>query len=90
MLFRSSKDKDNGNTLLIWAVKNNNKELVQFLIENGAEVNLANDYGNTPLHFAFSNKNYEIVNILLKNNASEETKNLKGLSPWECVDNMCD
>ena len=85
-----SKDKDNGNTLLIWAVKNNNKELVQFLIENGAEVNLANDYGNTPLHFAFSNKNYEIVNILLKNNASEETKNLKGLSPWECVDNMCD
>ena len=85
-----SKDKDSGNTLLIWAVKNNNKELVQFLIENGADVNLANDYGNTPLHFAFSNKNYEIVNILLKNNSSEETKNLKGLSPWECVDNMCD
>ena len=61
-----------------------------FLIESGADVNKANDYGNTPLHFAFSNKNYDIVNLLLKNNANEGIRNLKGQSPWECVDNVCD
>ena len=84
------KDKMKGDTLLIAAVKNNNKDIVTFLIESGADVNKANDYGNTPLHFAFSNKNYDIVNLLLKNNANEESRNLKGQSPWECVDNVCD
>ena len=84
------KDKKKGDTLLIAAVKNNNKDIVTFLIESGADVNKANDYGNTPLHFAFSNKNYDIVNLLLKNNANEGIRNLKGQSPWECVDNVCD
>lgn len=83
-------DQRKGDTLLIAAVKNNNKDIATFLIESGANVNKANDYGNTPLHFAFSNKNYEMVNLLLKNNANENSRNLKGQTPWECVDNVCD
>lgn len=85
----NARDKT-GNTLLIWAVKYTNKEIVKYLLQNGANSNEENDFGNTPLHFAFSNKNYEIVNLLIQNNANEKKKNLKGLTPWECVDNICD
>lgn len=85
----NARDKT-GNTLLIWAVKNTNKEIVKYLLQNGANSNEENDFGNTPLHFAFSNKKYEIVNLLIQNNANEKKKNLRGLTPWECVDNICD
>ena len=38
-----------GTTALHWAVHNDNADLVERLIEAGANVNASNDYGATPL-----------------------------------------
>ncbi len=40
-----------GDTPLIVAAKNGHLEIMKKLVENGAEVNLANDHGNTALHY---------------------------------------
>lgn len=53
-----------GYTPLIFAVRENNKELVTFLIDNGADVNVKNVYGDTPLLLAEKKGNAEIVKIL--------------------------
>lgn len=79
-----------GNVLLIHAIKYNQKDLFQFILENGANVNIANNYGNTPLHFAFAYKNYSLVNELIKCKANEFAQNMKGATPWDCMGLTCD
>lgn len=54
------KDERFGNTALIWAVQNNNKEIVQMLLDKGADVNVKNIYGYTALMEA----DREIVKML--------------------------
>jgi hypothetical protein len=79
-----------GNVLLIHAIKYNQKDLFYFILENGANVNIANNYGNTPLHFAFAYKNYNLVNELIKCKANEFAQNMKGATPWDCMGLTCD
>lgn len=55
---------DCGNTVLMFATMNNNKELVNCLLQEGVDVNLTNRYGQNALLFAVANKNQEIVEIL--------------------------
>ena len=46
---------ENGNTLLCTALQcGGNIELVQLLLNNGANVNTQNDLGNSPLHYALA------------------------------------
>ena len=72
------------NSLLMLSVIYNCKEILEFLIERGANVNTQNIYLNTPLHYASSNKNYKIIDILIKNGANEKIKNRFGQSYFEC------
>jgi ankyrin repeat protein len=71
------------NTFIIRAVQTDNIEIVNYLIEKGAKLNLQNNYGNTALHYAILNKNFKIVDLLIKNGANEEIKNKFGFTPYE-------
>ena len=58
-----------GYTPLIVAAKNNNEELVRFLIKNGANVNAKTVDGNTALSFAIQEGHNNIADILRSNGA---------------------
>ncbi len=53
-------------------------EVVEALLENGANVNLADLYGTTPLYFAVSRDLTEIVKILIQHGANVNAKRHKG------------
>jgi ankyrin repeat protein len=50
-----------GNTALIWAARNNNKEIVQTLLQKGAKVNLSGYAGLTPLHHAMRHSCHAVI-----------------------------
>ena len=75
------KEKDDhGNTGLHFASANGYLEIVQYLIQNGAELNLVNDTENTCLHWAALNGHLNIVTLLLENGADPQLKNSSGRS----------
>ena len=86
----NQKDKQNGNTLLIYAIKSNAEEIIKFLLESGADTNIENNFNNTALHYAFSYKNYKIADLLTNYGAKENIINKFGMTPWECIDNNCE
>ena len=83
-MFEYIKDS-NGNTMLNLAVQSQCKKIVMFLLNNGANPNIANDTSNTPLHYALSHHNFEIVDLLLKKGADENIPNKNGITPWQCL-----
>lgn len=65
-LIRLGADLDeDGRTTLYNAVLSNDLELVQTLIQRGANVNKADNEGRTPLHVAVINRRLDIVQTLL-------------------------
>ncbi len=61
----------------------NHKETVIYLIENGADVNLASENGMkvAPLHSAVANRNLLIAKILLDNGADVNARQTLGVTP---------
>jgi ankyrin repeat protein len=55
---------EQGNTLLMIAIQNNNPELVDILLNAGAKLNLRNRYGETAIMLASYNGLYDIVEKL--------------------------
>jgi ankyrin repeat protein len=66
---------------LFTAVRNNDLNLVQELIQNGASPNEKDEYGRTPLHIAIMHGNTEIIKVLLQNGASLNEKTCNGYTP---------
>ncbi len=64
-----------------------NPEMVAFLIDHGARVNIAERGGNcTPLHFAARDQRADIVRILLDAGVAIESVDSFGDTPlWTCV-----
>ena len=58
---------DNRKTLLILAVRARRKDIVNLLIEEGADINKSDEISYTPLMYAIKNNDYE---LLLKNGAN--------------------
>lgn len=52
------------------AVSGQKYEIAKILIENGADVNIANKNGQIPLHYAASRNNLEMLKLLLDNGSS--------------------
>ena len=72
----NAKD-DNGWTPLRWAAGIGHKEVSEYLITMGADVNAAETgSGMTPLHFAAGGDQKEIVELLLANGADVNAKNV--------------
>jgi L-ascorbate metabolism protein UlaG (beta-lactamase superfamily) len=55
--------------------------LVQTLIEEGAEVNVTNDRGQTPLHKAVQTGSMELVQMLIQNSARVNVSDQTGRTP---------
>ena len=60
----------------------NQKEIVKFLLQNGADPNIAsnNDFKVTPLHSGAAISQIEIVNILLENGANVNAQQSNGVT----------
>ena len=76
-----------GNTLLILSSREGNYYITKFLCEQNAEVNIQNTNGNTALHYAIGKQFYAIADILARYGAREDIKNIKGLAPWDYIEN---
>ena len=69
------------NTLLHVACQNGHLEIVQYLVQNGAEVNARNNQKDTPLALACPGRHTDIVKFLMQNGANIDTVNQEGDSP---------
>lgn len=76
---------NNGWSALHFAAQNQNSELIQFLINNGAKIDAVDNNGNTPLFRAVFNyrDSGNAIEILLNAGADEDIFNLHGISPKE-------
>jgi hypothetical protein len=72
-----SKDKPD-HTLLDWAVNDGNEGMVKVLLEDGADIKVANVKGHTPLHWASSKKHVEVIKLLLEKGADINVADLHG------------
>jgi hypothetical protein len=68
---------------LAWAALLGNVQTLQFLIEQGAEVNARNRDGSTPLHFAAFAGQVEAVELLLKSGAKAAARDSEGRPPLD-------
>ena len=65
---------------LIYAIKYNQREIVDTLLLYGAYVNIQDKDGNTPLHFALKFEHMEIITTLIRYGADATIVNHHGLS----------
>jgi len=65
---------ENGDTILRWAIHKNEPLFMQFLVENGADVNYRNNWNWTPLFWAVHYNNTDMVKYLLENGADVTIK----------------
>lgn len=79
----ANKENYNGYTPLTAHFSSNlfNKEFLDRLLQNNAEINSPDFDGDTPLHFAVMNNNLEAVEYLLENGANTNVKNKDGITP---------
>ncbi|XDA81875.1 hypothetical protein R6Z07F_011806 [Ovis aries] len=76
---KASKDD---NHLLIKAVKDEDIELVQQLLERGADVNFQEEWGWSPLHNAVQVDREDIVDLLLSHGAEPCLRKKNGATPF--------
>ncbi|WP_053228331.1 ankyrin repeat domain-containing protein [Spirochaeta cellobiosiphila] len=62
-----------------------NPNIVMYLIDKGAGVNLLDNQGNTPLHRAVIAGNTKVVQLLLEYGADKNISNKEGLLPGDLV-----
>lgn len=78
----STKNGSNVSTPLIESTANDSVsfEITEFLVQNGANLNLVSSKGDSALHFAVSKSNYSKVNLLIANKADLNVVSASGLS----------
>jgi len=74
-------EKDN--TLLIYAVKEKDIEMILFLLTLGADINKSNVTGGTPFSKASKDSNFVIMNLLTKFGANINSENMDGETPFQ-------
>ena len=78
---------EKGDNLIISAIKYNNEEIVQFLLENnyylGQVHNGCKNDGITPLEYAIYKKHYKIVKLIVDNGANINYPDKYGVRPIE-------
>ncbi|WP_264735341.1 ankyrin repeat domain-containing protein [Wolbachia endosymbiont (group A) of Rhinocyllus conicus] len=67
--------------LLHYAVHYGNPDMVSFLIDKGASIEIRSKEGKTPLHLAVEEAKQNVINLLLDRGADIEAKNNDGRTP---------
>ena len=70
-----------GGTPLHNSVDSDDKDIVELLIKNGADVNATHNGGGTPLHWAARKGQKEIVELLISYGANVNTQDEDGGTP---------
>lgn len=73
----------NGMGLLHWATDRNSPDILEFLLQQGANVNLQDAEGQTALHYAACCANLDCIYVLLKFGADRTLRDADGQS---CID----
>ncbi len=68
-------------TSLIWSSFYNNTELLEWLLDNGANINHQDRNGFSALHFAVKEQRFEASEILINRKADLEIKDSNGNTP---------
>lgn len=76
-----NKEDANGRTPIFTAIMRRNREMVKFLIEHGADINIQCNSLTTPLYFASLNNNLEYLNYLLDAGADVDTPDFLNRTP---------
>ncbi|WP_265039233.1 ankyrin repeat domain-containing protein [Wolbachia endosymbiont (group A) of Yponomeuta plumbellus] len=72
---------DDNWALLHYAVHYSNFDMVSFLVDKGANIEIRSKEGQTPLHLAVEEAKQNIINLLLDRGADIEAKNNDGRTP---------
>jgi ankyrin repeat protein len=64
-----------GKTPLIYAVADDQKDVVETLVANKADVNMGDEHGDSPLHWAATCGREEIARFLMMNKANVDVRN---------------
>jgi ankyrin repeat protein len=67
-------------TAVHWACMRAHWDIVEFLIEKGADLNIRGGDGGTPINWAVNHENVEIIKLLVKNGAKLNIKNQWGMT----------
>ncbi|XP_072160828.1 LOW QUALITY PROTEIN: uncharacterized protein [Bemisia tabaci] len=59
-------------------------EVVEFFLQKGIDVNVADDSGNTPLHCCGTSDNIQVAAVLLEKGANTKALNKSNKTPVEC------
>ena len=76
-----AKDPGTGASVLHYAVMRGNPEILQLLLERGADVNSRTRNGTTPLHTAVLYNRYEVAEKLLDKGADINAPSASGATP---------
>ena len=72
-----------GNSPLHWAAKDSLIEMVQWLLDKGADPNAQNLWGQTPLLFVSWDGKAEVAQKLLDKGADPSIRDENGFAPWD-------
>ena len=72
----------NGQTALMYSIRQDNAELIQLLLDHGARVDIADSRGRTALHKACASRHVTAAELLLRAGASMFVQDEKGVHPW--------
>ena len=91
-LFKDGLDINHVNTIscMTYAAMHANKEIMECLVENGADVNYKDKDGISVIETAIVEDNIGVVEVLVKNNADIYHKNKYGISPIIMMENSFD
>ena len=71
---------------LHWAADRGNAEIVQVLLEHGAEINAQDPEGQTALHYACSVGHQEVIKVLLKFHPDLQVKDNDGCTAQDVIE----
>lgn len=77
----SEPAKRKGSEALFLASKNNEKNVLELLLQQGADPNIRDKYKNLPIHFAAQNGSAEIVEMLIKKGTSVNELGAGNITP---------
>ena len=72
---------EKGWTLLHYAIRESNEDIVDLLLKRGMDINAKDKYGYTPLHWAVTNKDKKMVELLVSRGADVNARNSQGNTP---------